>query len=268
MLINFKNLKHENKSIEFDETVTVSEAKIKVGEAYEVEPNLLKLIYAGAVLKDDQKLASLNIPQTGFIVAMSSKPKTVQPTTTTSTSTVPSVTIPTPTVVPSVTTTTTPASAPAPTSTDQPSEMPPNVSRYFIRWITHPAVSVILQINPVILIQLLRQDSVLAPYFSENLDNFRSMLDNIEQYIDPNTLNNNNEIDEDDDEIGQLPIPPSLPQGASQVQLTQEEKADLDSLIQFATEMGVNSSIAIQYFMACEKNKELAMDLIMQERFQ
>src|SRR5690606_35106367 len=131
--------------IEFDETVTVSEAKVKVGEAYEVEPNLLKLIYAGAVLKDDQKLASLNIPQTGFIVAMSSKPKTVQPTTTstttTSTSTVPSVTIPTPTVVPSVTTTTTtPASAPAPTSTDQPSEMPPNVSRYFIRWITHPAV--------------------------------------------------------------------------------------------------------------------------------
>lgn len=62
--------------MEVEESLTVKELKEMANSTHSLgEPELLKLIYTGKVLKDDQTVGSANIKDGGFIVVMVSKKK-------------------------------------------------------------------------------------------------------------------------------------------------------------------------------------------------
>lgn len=91
MIITFKTLQQQTFKIEIDESATVADLKNKLEaekgqDAY--PKTVVKLIYAGKILKDEEKLSEYKIDEKGFVVVMVTKPKAAptpaasQPTTT------------------------------------------------------------------------------------------------------------------------------------------------------------------------------------------
>lgn len=258
MIVNFKNLKHETKSIELGDDSTIGDARIEVGKVYDADPALIKLIYAGAVLKNDsQKVSELKIASNGFIVVVIS-PKPAAPKADPIPASTPqqaSVAIPEPVPVTNQSPFTSNNSNGTNTGNH---ELPENVLRYIQRWLSHPAVGILAQANPQIIFQLLMQDPIISPHVPGTMEEFLQLISNM----------NLEDVEENDGDMPDYtPGANVLPEGATRVELTPQERTDLDNLIKFATEMGIDSRTTIQYFLACGKNKELAMNLIIQERF-
>ncbi|KAK4175015.1 XPC-binding domain-containing protein [Triangularia setosa] len=112
MKVNFKDLKQQKFTIEFEPTDLISTVKQKLSEEQGWDPKLQKLIYSGKILRDEDTIESCKIEEKGFIVCMVSKPKAPpKPASAAETSTVPA----------------TPAQAP-PASTPAPPAAPAQVS--------------------------------------------------------------------------------------------------------------------------------------------
>ncbi|KAK0673956.1 XPC-binding domain-containing protein [Cercophora samala] len=75
MKVNFKDLKQQKFTIEFEPTDLISAVKQKLSEEHGWDPALQKLIYSGKILKDDDTIESCKIEEKGFVVCMVSKPK-------------------------------------------------------------------------------------------------------------------------------------------------------------------------------------------------
>ncbi|KAK4668484.1 UV excision repair protein rad23 [Podospora pseudoanserina] len=112
MKVNFKDLKQQKFTIEFEPTDLISTVKQKLSEDHGWDPALQKLIYSGKILKDEDTIESCKIEEKGFVVCMVSKPKAPKPASAAESSS----------VVPA-----TPAQAP-PASTPAPPAAPAQVS--------------------------------------------------------------------------------------------------------------------------------------------
>ncbi|KAK4204372.1 XPC-binding domain-containing protein [Triangularia verruculosa] len=75
MKVNFKDLKQQKFTIEFEPTDLISTVKQKLSEEYGWDPKFQKLIYSGKILKDDDTIEACKIEEKGFVVCMVSKPK-------------------------------------------------------------------------------------------------------------------------------------------------------------------------------------------------
>ncbi|KAF2962909.1 hypothetical protein GQX73_g10669 [Xylaria multiplex] len=77
MRITFRDLKQNKFAIDVEPTDLVSTVKEKIhaekGEDF--NSKLLKLIYSGKILKDDEKVETYKIEEKGFVVCMVNKPK-------------------------------------------------------------------------------------------------------------------------------------------------------------------------------------------------
>ncbi|KAK4639377.1 UV excision repair protein rad23 [Podospora bellae-mahoneyi] len=79
MKVNFKDLKQQKFTIEFEPTDLISTVKQKLSEDHGWDPALQKLIYSGKILKDEDTIESCKIEEKGFVVCMVSKPKAPKP---------------------------------------------------------------------------------------------------------------------------------------------------------------------------------------------
>lgn len=81
MLLTFKTLQQLTFQIEIDpvETVKALKLKIEVEKGKEYAADYQRLIYAGKILLDENKIATYNIDEKKFIVIMVSKPKPSDP---------------------------------------------------------------------------------------------------------------------------------------------------------------------------------------------
>ncbi|KAF2858471.1 UV excision repair protein Rad23 [Piedraia hortae CBS 480.64] len=76
MQLTFKDLKQQKFNIAAEPTDTIASVKQKIKNEKGLDPALLKLIYSGKILQDDQTVESYKIEEgKGFIVCMTSKPK-------------------------------------------------------------------------------------------------------------------------------------------------------------------------------------------------
>lgn len=80
MLVTLKTLQQLSFQIEIDpeETVKALKLKIEVEKGKEYAADNQRLIYAGKILLDDNKLSTYNIDEKKFIVIMVTKPKTAE----------------------------------------------------------------------------------------------------------------------------------------------------------------------------------------------
>lgn len=78
MLVTLKTLQQQSFQIEIDpeETVKALKLKIEVEKGKDYAADYQRLIYAGKILLDDNKLSTYNIDEKKFIVIMVTKPKT------------------------------------------------------------------------------------------------------------------------------------------------------------------------------------------------
>jgi len=113
MLVTLKNLQQQTFQVEIDELQTVRELKKKIEEAKgatDYDASTQKLIYAGKILVDDEKLVKYSIDEKKFVVVMvAKKPAAPAPAPT------PAVVAPAPTPAPAE-----PVPAAAPVSTPTP----------------------------------------------------------------------------------------------------------------------------------------------------
>ncbi|KAM3963554.1 UV excision repair protein Rad23 [Aphomia sociella] len=80
MLVTLKTLQQQSFQIEIDpeETVKALKLKIEVEKGKDYAADYQRLIYAGKILLDDNKISTYNIDEKKFIVIMVTKPKTAE----------------------------------------------------------------------------------------------------------------------------------------------------------------------------------------------
>ncbi|KAI1768782.1 UV excision repair protein Rad23 [Hypoxylon sp. FL1150] len=75
MKVTFKELSNAKFTLDVEPTDLISTLKSRVAEDKGWDPKLLKLIYSGKILKDDDTVEAHKIEEKGYIVCMVSKPK-------------------------------------------------------------------------------------------------------------------------------------------------------------------------------------------------
>ncbi|KAI1777739.1 UV excision repair protein Rad23 [Hypoxylon cercidicola] len=75
MKVTFKELSNAKFTLDVEPTDLISALKARVAEEKGWDPKLLKLIYSGKILKDEDSVAAHKIEEKGYIVCMVSKPK-------------------------------------------------------------------------------------------------------------------------------------------------------------------------------------------------
>ncbi|KAI6092427.1 UV excision repair protein Rad23 [Hypoxylon rubiginosum] len=75
MKVTFKELSNAKFTLDVEPTDLISTLKSRVAEDKGWDPKLLKLIYSGKILKDEDTVAAHKIEEKGYIVCMVSKPK-------------------------------------------------------------------------------------------------------------------------------------------------------------------------------------------------
>ncbi|XXH04851.1 hypothetical protein Hte_011273 [Hypoxylon texense] len=126
MKVTFKELSNAKFTLDVEPTDLISALKTRVAEEKGWDPKLLKLIYSGKILKDEDTVATHKIEEKGYIVCMVSKPKptpaaaaapAAAPAAAASSSAVPAT--------PARSAAATPAAPPAPTQSSAPAAAPP-----------------------------------------------------------------------------------------------------------------------------------------------
>ncbi|KAI0180312.1 UV excision repair protein Rad23 [Hypoxylon sp. FL1284] len=74
MKVTFKELSNAKFTLEVEPTESISGLKARVSEEKGWDPKLLKLIYSGKILKDEDTVETHKIEEKGYIVCMVSKP--------------------------------------------------------------------------------------------------------------------------------------------------------------------------------------------------
>jgi len=74
--IKLKTLANKTFDMDLDDQLTIADLKVRIQDQFQLgEPDLLKLIYTGKVLKDEMTVTQASIKEGGFIVVMASKKK-------------------------------------------------------------------------------------------------------------------------------------------------------------------------------------------------
>jgi hypothetical protein len=251
--VTAKNIKNEKVSFEIDLSSKVSECKKKISELIDIPTNM-KLIYLGHVLNDDKTLESYNVKDGSAIIYMPaiapSKPITfdhVAPVTTT-------MMVPTaqePEVVP-----------PMPLMPALPANMNflnnPQGAMFMLGILqamaADPQMLQIQQADPAGFQQLLANPNFLQQVMQMGQHQQQHQM---ASYDNPEG-DEDGEHDEHDGHVGALNHVPIT----TTIQFTKEE---FDEIKELESISGVSQSEVIQMYMACGKDKELALNNLLQE---
>ncbi|KAI4870938.1 UV excision repair protein Rad23 [Hypoxylon rubiginosum] len=121
MKVTFKELSNAKFTLDVEPTDLISALKTRVAEEKGWDPKLLKLIYSGKILKDEDSVATHKIEEKGYIVCMVSKPKPT-PAAPAASAASSSSAVP---ATPARSAAATPAAPPAPTQSSAPAAAPP-----------------------------------------------------------------------------------------------------------------------------------------------
>lgn len=246
MNVSIKTVSGEKHDIEVEPTSTVKEVKEKLSELTKNNVELIKLIFSGRVLKNNETLDECDYvgEKNQFMVMMISKKKPKKPTPV------------------SVEETPTPTPTPAPI----PSSTPTGVSGLplmFQQIFQHPqgarallgAQMYQILTAPGFIERLLSQNPIIKAFSEQHPEEFKSIIS------DENFLKNAVSMGSTMQSMGMGAMSPqSIPsESQSVIQLTEPEKADVDSLVA----MGFDSNEVLQIYMACGKNKEQAANLLL-----
>ena len=281
MKFKAKSLSGEVLDVEVDDNATVEHAKESIGNIKNESIENIKIIYNGQILENINKLTDCGVTENCTVVILIKKPKVQQPVQQSSFGV---GQVPTMGEQPSF------GVGQVPTMGDQvqpPLVQPfpnifnnlpvsgqqqpfPNIFNNLptVSGQQQPFPNIIsgsesagnmlnqfqnqLEQNPQLFSQLLMQNPFINQFAQQNPEQFQQIINdpNFVQNVIQSTSSGFDEPEQGDNM-------------ESTISLTKEEKEDVD----FIVNMGFSATDAYQYYFACEKNKELAVNMLMENKY-
>ncbi|CAH6421217.1 Ubiquitin [uncultured virus] len=235
MKILVQTLQQEKFEIEVDDNSTILDLKNIIStKKKEIPFDHIKLIFEGKIMENEKSLEFYSLKNQSRIVLLVTKPKTKQPVENPPQIAQPNLSINIPNIGSSVNN---------PTLSQNISSNIPNLSlNNFVQNLSTT------EFNPQLFLQLLMQNPMVSSFAQQNPQDFEQILNN-PNFLQ-NVLNSGNLFNGQN--FG------STMEGEMVIELTQQEKLDVEELVS----LGFEESEVLQFYIACGKDKTSTADML------